>query len=213
MAGKRSRPEFMSNGTSVSGKKYGEGDVENGSADASAVSGRGRVAPRFGFRDIVNLEIAQRRRDNLKKALLEGSRSDNLNEYRKTGPDLKKIKDKKVREFYEKQNDRISDWMEVDHLVVELSDDVVDSFNPDADHDGFLERRGPLQISEGGLENFLPEDEREKRRKDAKKAKWAVNVSPDTASFYTHPLPRQRLQSPPKSVYNRPLSHLLNAIV
>ncbi|KAF2236671.1 hypothetical protein EV356DRAFT_512878 [Viridothelium virens] len=177
MVGKRQRPELASNGTSTSAKKLGNGDVESGSAAAHGVGVRRRVAPKFGFRDAVNYEIAQQRRDSLKKALLEGIESLRFEEYRKSRTDLEEIKNKKVREFYERQNDRINDWAEVDSLVVELSDDVVDSFNPDADHDGVAERWGPLQRTEGGLETFLPEDERDKRRRDAKKAKWAVNIN------------------------------------
>lgn len=183
MVGKRGRPELISNGTNASGK-HRDSDIENGSAAAHGVGVRRRVAPKFGFRDAVNYEIAQQRRDNLKQALLEEIRIADLDEYRKSQTDLKEIKKAKVREFYEKQNDRINDWIEVDNLVVELSDDVVDSFNPDADHDGVIERRGPLQRSEGGLESFLPEDEREKRRSDARKAKWAVNVSPSPFSIF-----------------------------
>ena len=176
MVGKRQRPGLISNGTNAS-DKTGDSDLENGSAAAHDIGVRRRVAPKFGFRDAVNYEIAQQRRDSLKKALLEGIKTDHLDDYRKSHTDLEKIKNKKVREFYERQNDKINDWAEVDTLVIELSDDVVDSFNPDADHDGIVERRGPLQRTAGDLESFLPEDERQKRKANAKKAKWAVNVS------------------------------------
>ncbi|KAI9712855.1 MAG: hypothetical protein M1820_001477 [Bogoriella megaspora] len=176
MVGRRHRASDLSNGSNGSPKKQ-PSDVENGSAAAHGIGVRRRIAPKFGFRDAVNYEIAQQRRDSLKKALMEGIKERNLDKYRKTQTDLKDIKNKKIRKFYEKQNDRINDWAEVDSLVVELSDDVVDSFNPDADHDGIIERRGPLQMNEGELDEFLPEDEREKRRKDAWKAKWAVNIN------------------------------------
>ena len=184
MVGERHRPEFVSNGTNSSGK-HRTGDIENGSAAAHGMGERRKVAPKFGFRDAVNYEIAQQRRDSLKQSLLENIKTAHWDNYRKNQTDLKQIKNSKIRAFYEKQNDRITDWMEVDNLVVELSDDVVDSFNPDPDHDGFVERRGPLQRSDGELESFLPEDEREKRRSDAKKAKWAVNVSL-SCIFRTH---------------------------
>lgn len=63
-------------------------------------------------------------------------------------------------------------------VVTSLADDVVDSMNPrDTDHDGVAEDRGPLGLSGEDLEPFLPEDEREKRRKSAKHVKWAINVS------------------------------------
>jgi hypothetical protein len=90
---------------------------------------------------------------------------------------LKSIKNKKVRGFYEEQNSRLDDWMEVDMVVSSLADDIVDSMNPqDPDHDGVAEDLGPLAGTGGNLEPFLPDDERERRRKSAKHVKWAINV-------------------------------------
>ena len=43
-----------------------------------------------------------------------------------------------MREFYEQQNERLNDWVEVDALVMAMADDIIDSMNPDADHDGVL---------------------------------------------------------------------------
>lgn len=63
-------------------------------------------------------------------------------------------------------------------VVSSLADDIVDSMNPrDPDHDGVAEDRGPLGLSGEDLEPFLPEEEREKRRKAAKHVRWAINVS------------------------------------
>jgi len=45
---------------------------------------------------------------------------------------LKAITDKKVRGFYEKQNERLNDWLEVDALVKNVADAILDSMNPDA---------------------------------------------------------------------------------
>jgi len=115
------------------------------------------------------------RRDALKKELRTGM-GDHFEKYRKSDDDLKEIKNKKVRKFYEEQNARLDDWLEVDALVLALSDDVVDSFDPDADRDGVVERRGPLQGSGGAVEEFLPEEMRERRARDEKYAKWAINV-------------------------------------
>jgi hypothetical protein len=90
---------------------------------------------------------------------------------------LKSIKNKKVRGFYEEQNSRLDDWAEVDMVVSSLADDIVDSMNPqDPDHDGVAEDRGPLAGTGGSLEPFLPDDERERRAKSAKHVKWAINV-------------------------------------
>lgn len=62
-------------------------------------------------------------------------------------------------------------------VVSSLADDIVESFHPqDTDGDGVVEERGPLGDSGGDLEPFLPEEEREKRRKSAKHVRWAINV-------------------------------------
>lgn len=91
---------------------------------------------------------------------------------------LKSIKNKKVRGFYEEQNNRLDDWLEVDMIVSSLADDILDSMHPrDTDNDGVVEERGPLGNSGEALEPFLPDDEREKRAKSAKHVRWAINVS------------------------------------
>lgn len=90
---------------------------------------------------------------------------------------LKCIRNKKVRAFYEEQNKRLDDWLEVDMVVSSLADDIVDSMNPaDPDHDGVAEDRGPLGTSGESLEPFLPQDERERRARSAKHVRWAINV-------------------------------------
>jgi hypothetical protein len=66
----------------------------------------------------------------------------------------------------------------VDMVVSSLADDIVESMHPrDTDGDGVAEERGPLGSSGEDLEPFLPEEEREKRRRSAKHARWAINVS------------------------------------
>ena len=72
----------------------------------------------------------------------------------------------------------MDDWLEVDMVVTTVADDVLDSMGPrDLDHDGVPEQRGPLHSSEGNVECFLPNEERERRRKAARNVKWAINVS------------------------------------
>lgn len=88
------------------------------------------------------------------------------------------MKDKKVRRFYQEQNERLNDWLEVDTLVRHLADDVLESFDPqDRDGDGLPDAVGPIQMSQDSIEPFLPQDEREKRQKGRKYARWAINVS------------------------------------
>lgn len=92
------------------------------------------------------------------------------------GMQLKAIKDKKVRKFYETQNERLNDWLEVDTIVRTVADDVMESFDPhDDDNDGRVER-GVLQQNDNDVEAFMPDDVREKRAKDSKYNWWAINV-------------------------------------
>jgi cation diffusion facilitator family transporter len=63
-------------------------------------------------------------------------------------------------------------------VVSSLADDIVDSMHPrDTDGDGVAEERGPLGSSGEDLEPFLPEEERENRRRSAKHARWAINLN------------------------------------
>lgn len=93
-----------------------------------------------------------------------------------TLPQLKLIENKKVRHFYEEQNEALSDWLEVDSVVRSIADDILESFDPDRDHDGLLEHGGALQAQHEDVEAFLPQEEREKRSKGERDAKRAINV-------------------------------------
>ncbi|KAK4548341.1 hypothetical protein LTR36_010211 [Oleoguttula mirabilis] len=153
----------------------------NGYADGNEYdNGNGDAKPRpriFSFKDVANTALEDKRRDDLKKALLEGINRDGLENFRKSDEELKGIKNKKVRQFYEDQNQRLNDWLEVDSIVMAVADDVLDSFDPDPDHDGDMERAGGLQLGGGGIHEFLPEEEKEKRRKANKRAKLAININ------------------------------------
>lgn len=88
------------------------------------------------------------------------------------------MSNKKVRAFYEEQNERLDDILEVDTVVMAIADDVLESMNPqDLDNDGVAESGGPLRGTSGNIEPFLPDEEREKRRKGRRNAKWAINVN------------------------------------
>lgn len=100
-----------------------------------------------------------------------------MEKFRKSDDELKAIKNKKVRAFYEAQNQRLNDWLEVDAVVMAVADDVLESMDPDPDGDGHAERGGGIQEVSGNIGELLPEDEREKRAKAQKKAKWAINVN------------------------------------
>jgi len=140
----------------------------------------GNAKPRpnmWRFRDAANTALQDSRRDELKKALLTGIDRDGLEKFRKSDEELKGIKNKKVRKFYEAQNERLNDWLDVDSIVMAVADDVLESMDPDPDRDGIRERGGGLQAMEGNIGSFLPEEEQEKRRKANRRAKWAINVN------------------------------------
>jgi len=88
------------------------------------------------------------------------------------------MSNKKLRKFYEAQNERLDDWLEVNAIVEALSDDILESFDPRDDNgDGIAEGGGALQDTLGHVEPFLPESEQEKRRVARRNAKWAININ------------------------------------
>ena len=141
----------------------------------SAISSTRR--PRRRFRDIANLAIQNKFHAELKRKLCEGVDHYALEKHRIPLSEIKRIKKKKVREYYEAQNDRLNDWLEVDSLVMSMAEDVLDSMNPvDTDGDGVAEEGGKLMSTRGDIWELLPEDEREKRSQGERRAKWAINV-------------------------------------
>lgn len=154
-----------------------EDDLERGISHHDAeTSGRPRPSI-FKFKDAVRTALDDRRREDLKNALLNNIDRHGLEKFRKSELELKSIKNKKVRSFYKTQNDKLNDWLEVDSVVMAVADDVLESMDPDPDHDGDLERRGGLQIMNGGIADFLPEGEKQARASAKKKAKWAININ------------------------------------
>ncbi|KAF2128586.1 hypothetical protein P153DRAFT_423771 [Dothidotthia symphoricarpi CBS 119687] len=159
----------------------GNGDHFNKQVRADIESGYGENEsnpPRQRFRDAVDRTKQDHSAVEMKQKLIDNVDHTALEDYRKSDESLKCIKNKKVRNFYKEQNIRLDDWLEVDMVVSSLADDIVDSMNPrDTDGDGVAEERGPLGTSGEDLEPFLPEDEREKRRKSAKHVRWAININ------------------------------------
>ncbi|EFQ87509.1 hypothetical protein PTT_16952 [Pyrenophora teres f. teres 0-1] len=152
--------------------KYQRVDLEHGYGAINPIK------PKQRFRDAIEATVRDNRANEMKQKLIDNVDHDALEVYRKSEESLKSIKNKKVRAFYEEQNQRLDDWAEVDTVVSSLADDIVDSMNPrDPDHDGVAEDRGPLGSSGEDLEPFLPEEEREKRRKSARSVKWAININ------------------------------------
>ena len=113
----------------------------------------------------------------MKKALLVGVDREGLEKFRKSDEELKQIKNKKVRAFYEAQNGRLNDWLEVDAIVMAVADDALESMDPDPDNDGYRERTGGIQDFAGNISGLLPQDEQDKRARAGRKAKWAININ------------------------------------
>jgi Cation efflux family len=133
--------------------------------------------PAQRFRDIAATSIADARRTELKRLLKTGIEGMNYQDYRKSDGELKKIGSGKLRKFYEAQNEQLDDMLEVDALVLHAAEGIIDSMNPDADRDGIAERVGALQEENEQVEQLLPDEQREKRRKGARNARWAININ------------------------------------
>jgi hypothetical protein len=88
------------------------------------------------YSDSDALAIEDQAREDVKDTLLKAVNSEKGEKYRKSDEELKAIGDKKIKRFYERQNDKLNDWLEVDAIVTALADDVLESFNPDPDFDG-----------------------------------------------------------------------------
>lgn len=175
-------------------------DVVEQAAGKRSRDGDSKPRPRpkiFRFQDAVNAATEDAGREELKKKLLSGADREGWEQFRKskdevrilnrrgtpcnmslTRSQLKEISNKKVRKFYENQNERLNDWLEVDTVVTAIADDVFDSYHPDRDNDGIAEREGGLDQVHEDVEALLPEEERTQRQKDEKRAKWAINVGP-----------------------------------
>lgn len=167
----RRRPNGFQSGEANGHSKLKPDDLEN------AISS-GRKGNRF--RDVARVALTNDYHNQLKKKLTEDVQRGSLEKYRMSADDIKKLKNKKVRQFYENQNERLNDWLEVDTVVMSIADDVLDSMNPqDLDGDGIAERRGALHDTGDRIHEMLPDDERERRRKADRNAKWAINVRLD----------------------------------
>lgn len=176
MVGKRNT--FARSPTSQSGPKGRSPDIRERSQGDLESGLNGRNKPKiFRFQDAARTALHDSRREELKHKLLNGIENIDIEKCRKSEDELKEMKNKKLRKFYEDQNARLDDWAEVDALVKALADDVLDSMNPDADNDGQLERTGGLQHMGGNIWEFLPDDVKKNRQKAEKKAKWAININ------------------------------------
>ncbi|KAJ5993418.1 hypothetical protein N7451_009142 [Penicillium sp. IBT 35674x] len=132
---------------------------------------------RYGFKDNDSAIKAEQRRNELKGKILAGVKDFNVEQYRKSDDELKSIRNTQVRAYYEAQNQKLNDWAEVDSLVWSLADDIIDSTNPDADHDGIIDSNAPLYSVDHDLEAFLPSEERSKRHHNSRVSQRALNVN------------------------------------
>lgn len=180
------RPSSASHGT-----MNGDQDRKPDDLESSISSEHPRPGSRF--REIANLAVQNNFHSQLKRKLRDGVDRKGLESYRKSVSEIKGLKNKKLKAFYEAQNERLNDWLEVDMLVMSMADDVLDSMNPqDMDGDGVAEVGGKLMSTKGDIAPLLPDDEREKRRQGERRAKWAINVNfhrcPYPLMAYNHAL-------------------------
>ncbi|KAK2675391.1 Cation efflux protein [Fusarium oxysporum f. sp. vasinfectum] len=128
-------------------------DLETGRYSYYDPNKKSRPKPRImQFQDAARTALEDARRGEIKRALLHGIDRQGLEKYRKSEEELKAMKNKKLRAFYEQQNERLNDWLEVDAVVMAIADDVLESMNPDPDHDGDQERCGGIQLGRRRLE-------------------------------------------------------------
>ncbi|KAL8728477.1 MAG: hypothetical protein Q9166_005375 [cf. Caloplaca sp. 2 TL-2023] len=165
----RQRPNGFQSGATNGHPRQKPDDLE------SAISSARKESK---FRDFACIALTNEYHTHLKKKLTEDVERGSLEKFRKPTEEIKEIKNKKIRQFYETQNERLNDWLEVDTIVMSMADDVLDSMNPqDLDGDGVAERRGALHYTGDRIHEMLPDDEREKRRKAERNAKWAININ------------------------------------
>lgn len=142
MVGKRA---ITFNDQQKQNNRRAKSDLESGNyqdANGSSSGQNGDARPRpdasarprpdvWRFRDAAMTALEDKRREELKKTLLEGVDREALEKFRKSDDELKAIKKKPVRKFYEAQNQRLNDWLEVDAIVMAIADDVLESMQPD----------------------------------------------------------------------------------
>lgn len=109
------------------GRGGGNGDLESGTGYETyhdEVNGNGNARPRpkildgkapkpgiWRFRDAARTALEDERREDLKNKLLTHINHDELERFRKSDEELKEMKKKEVRKFYEAQNERLNDWV------------------------------------------------------------------------------------------------------
>lgn len=170
-----SRRAFVNGDEHENGKVNGNGHLHK-KKTSDLERGTGNDA-RARFRDVVDSVIQDGRRDKMKRLLIDGIQDD-MEIYRKSDEELKQIKNKKIRKFYQKQNDQLDDWREVDLFVEYIADDVINSMDPiDRDGDGLPERLGGLNESGEQVEAFLPVEEQDRRRSAKRKERIAILVN------------------------------------
>lgn len=113
------------------GRGGGNGDLESGTGDETYhdevngnANGNNNARPRpkildgkapkpgiWRFRDAARTALEDERREDLKNKLLTHINHDELERFRKSDEELKEMKKKEVRKFYEAQNERLNDWV------------------------------------------------------------------------------------------------------
>lgn len=129
------------------------------------------------FKDVVHEAIGRESTHQLKKQLIDSIDIEEFKKYKKSDEELKQLKDKKIKAYYERLNQRVDEYIEVDTIVEAMAEQIIDSMNPDIDHDGVIDHMGGLQNVNYRVEEMLPDEIQMQRRKDKKTSKRAINVN------------------------------------
>lgn len=127
-ANNRKKSTSSYGGRGGGGEGRGNGDLESGTGyetyhDEVNANGNNNARPRpkildgkapkpgiWRFRDAARTALEDERREDLKNKLLTHINHDELERFRKSDEELKEMKKKEVRKFYEAQNERLNDW-------------------------------------------------------------------------------------------------------
>lgn len=110
MVGKRAWD--TTNGSRTTSYTNGNGNSNDHSPPSSRQPGDGnpRSKPRASrFQDAAESALEDQRREELKQLLIEGVDFDSFEKFRKPVEEIKALKDKKLRRFYEEQNEMLND--------------------------------------------------------------------------------------------------------
>lgn len=167
-ANNRKKSTSSYGGRGGGGEGRGNGDLESGTGyetyhDEVNANGNNNARPRpkildgkapkpgiWRFRDAARTALEDERREDLKNKLLTHINHDELERFRKSDEELKEMKKKEVRKFYEAQNERLNDWVSVFFFLFFLVCVCSDERNGMINDDGVFLARGRCDCNGSG---------------------------------------------------------------